>query len=899
MKVRIKLKLYLVIFFVLCPNILWAEYVPVETARQVAVNSLNKSIQAKALQRRQKESPGVEVEQRAVQKITEEQITETFPATENDILVYYVFNFSPEGWAIISADDAAYPVIGYSESGFYDPNVLNQPPALTTWMDNVAAEIADAVARGLQGLPDTVQAWKQLSVAPDNFLPDLGDLDTAQSVPPLIQSTWGQGGVQVWWYESSSSYDRYCPWEYTDWSHLWIQYCPTGCTATAMAQIMRYWKWPPVGQGSHGYDPPYVCSHECSGFDLREVDFSQQYYDWSDSSMPLNGPSYAIARLMRDIGVAVEMDYTPSGSGAWPGDAFQNYFRYNAGPLEYKSFSLIWISKLKAELDVGRPIWYAGFDESGKSGHAFVCDGYDSSGYFHFNWGWDGSYDGYFTVDDLTPGGDDYSYNQGAIFGIQPNSPLEVYVDDDYSAVGFNDGHTWFIDAFSSIQVAILTVRPGVTVSVAAGTYNEAIDFKGKAMRLYSSAGPDVTIINGTGHYHVVQCVSGEGPDTVLDGFTITGGNANGPQYFDKWGGGMWNNLSGPTVTNCIFRQNVANEYGGGMFNHYCSPIVTNCTFNSNTANDHGGGMHNYYSNPTVTNCNFTSNFGSYDGGGMHNYYSSPTVTNCTFSGNSAMGGGGMSNWDSSPTVTNCNFISNSSSTGGGMFNYRSNSMPTVTNCKFLVNRARGGGGGMHNYEYSSPAVHNCTFSGNSVTLAGYGGGGIYNEQSSTMMTNCILWGDTPDEIRNKESADHVYYSDVQGGYVGTGNINADPFFVDSAAGNLRLRPGSPCIDKGSNAYVPSGITNDLDGHPRIIDGDCNDIDVVDMGAYEFNYAYMGDLDYNCSVNFGDISILAQAWMTQKGEPDWDWVCDISDPPDDFIDWRDVAVLCENWLATP
>jgi hypothetical protein len=205
----------------------------------------------------------------------------------------------------------------------------------------------------------------------------------------------------------------------------------------------------------------------------------------------------------------------------------------------------------------------------------------------------------------------------------------------------------------------------------------------------------------------------------------------------------------------------------------------------------------------------------------------------------------------------------------------------------------------MYNYEYSSPAVHNCTFSGNSVTLAAYGGGGIYNEQSSTMMTNCILWGDTPDEIKNKESADHVYYSDVQGGYVGTGNINADPFFVDSAAGNLRLRPGSPCIDKGSNAYVPSGITNDLDGHTRIIDGDCNNTEVVDMGAYEFNYAYMGDLDYNCSVDFFDFSILERAWMTQKGDPDWDWVCDISDPPDDFIDWRDVAVLCENWLATP
>jgi hypothetical protein len=74
---------------------------------------------------------------------------------------------------------------------------------------------------------------------------------------------------------------------------------------------------------------------------------------------------------------------------------------------------------------------------------------------------------------------------------------------------------------------------------------------------------------------------------------------------------------------------------------------------------------------------------------------------------------------------------------------------------------------------------------------------------------------------------------------------------------------------------------------------------VVDMGAYEFDLSYFGDFDKDCSVNFGDISILAQTWMTQKGEPGWDGVCDISDPHDDYIDWRDLAILCDNWLTTP
>jgi hypothetical protein len=931
MKVRTELRLYLVIFFVLCPDILWAEYVPVETARQVAVNSLNKSIQAKALQRRQKESPGVEVEQRAVPKMTEEQITDIFPATENDILVYYVFNFSPQGWAIISADDAAYPVIGYCESGFYDPNVLNQPPALTAWMDNVAAEIANAVARGLQGLPDTVQAWKQLSVAPDNFLPDLGDPATAQSVGPLIQSTWGQGINQDGWPWGNNSYNKYCPWEYTDWTHLYRNYCPTGCTATAMAQIMKYWKWPPVGYGSHGYNTTYVCSHECSGFGWREVDFSQQYYDWSDSSMPLNTYSNAIAILMRDIGVAVEMDYTPSGSGAWPGNAFQDYFRYNAGPRENKAMNLIWIGKLKAELNAGRPIWYAGENASGSSAHAFVCDGYDSSGSFHFNWGWDGSYDGYFTVDDLTPGSHDYSYSQSAIFGIQPNMPLEVYVDDNYSAGGFNDGHKWFIDAFNSIQLAILIVRPGGTVSVAAGTYNEAIDFKGKAIHLYSIGGPDVTTINGFGHYHVVQCIGSEGPDTILDGFTITGGIANGSTDLDKCGGGMFNYYSSPTVTNCRFISNVASLHGGGMHNEYCSPNVTNCSFIVNASAAHGGGMMNnvdslptvvncsfslntagssgggmansFYCNPTVTNCTFSGNSAKGFGGGMYNYYSSPTVTNCRFSDNkvtsAGSGGGGIcNNEQSSPTVTNCNFTNNGGAFyGGGMFNYVSSS-PNVTNCNFSGNSAQEGGGGMCNIT-SEPTVTNCTFRGNSAVRFG---GGMFNGNSDPTVTNCIFWDDTPFEMYNPSSSPIVTYSDVKGctglPWFGTGCIDADPCFVDMSAGNLRLRPESLCIDAGDNS-APNLQPTDLDGHPRIIDGDCNNIGVIDMGAYEFDLAYFGDFDDNCSVDFFDFSILAQAWMTQEGEPGWDWVCDISDPPDNYIDWRDLVVIAENWLATP
>ena len=88
-----------------------------------------------------------------------------------------------------------------------------------------------------------------------------------------------------------------------------------------------------------------------------------------------------------------------------------------------------------------------------------------------------------------------------------------------------------------------------------------------------------------------------------------------------------------------------------------------------------------------------------------------------------------------------------------------------------------------------------------------------------------------------------------------------------------------------------------MDGHPRIIDGDCNDTEVVDMGAYEFNYAYMGDFNYNCEVDFADFSIIALAWLTEPGDHNWDPHYNIGVPADSLIDWRDAVILCYNWLA--
>ncbi len=404
---------------------------------------------------------------------------------------------------------------------------------------------------------------------------------------------------------------------------------------------------------------------------------------------------------------------------------------------------------------------------------------------------------------------------------VQAASSDVVYVDID-NVAGPWDGTSW-ASAYQTIQEglddAYLT---GKEVWVATGTYkptsttDRTISFQLKSgVALYGGFNgteivcwqrnwaTNVTILSadiGTlgddsdNSYHVVVGAD----DATLDGFTITGGNANGTGNDGK---------------------------GGGMYNDNCSPTVTNSNFSSNSAGD-GGGMYNHKSSPMVTDCMFSSNSAGW-GGGMCNGESSPMVTNCIFSSNSAVnGGGGMLNLDySSPTVTNCTFYINPATWGGGMQNRKSS--PTVINCIFSDNSATAWGGGMNNDE-SSPIITNCTVYSNSASI---GGGAMSNGKSSPTVTNCIFW-DNGDEIANDvTSTPLVTYSDIQGGYSGEGNISAAPLFVDSAGSDCRLRAGSPCIDAGTNEGAP---TEDIDGNPRPIDGDRDGTAITDMGAYEY-----------------------------------------------------------------
>src|SRR5579872_1183174 len=343
---------------------------------------------------------------------------------------------------------------------------------------------------------------------------------------------------------------------------------------------------------------------------------------------------------------------------------------------------------------------------------------------------------------------------------------------------------------FPTIQAAIDAAGAGDTIVVAAGTYHESLQW----------SLTDLTI-QGAG--------AGQ---TVVDPSAANGGP--GGRCLTVTNRSAASKLSGFT-----FQNGTSSSLGGGMYNDHSSPTVTNCTFSNNTV--HGSDS----DDPA-------------HGGGMYNFNSSPTVINCIFSNNKADSTGAMFNDHGRPTVTSCAFISNSARSVGAMTNFLCNA--AVTNCIFWGNSTPFDiGGGMLNY-MSSPVVTNCTFSNNSARA----GGAMYNNNSGPTVINCIIWGNSASMagggIFNFFSSPGVSYSDVQdllnATPDGNGNFAADPLFVNAPTGNLRLLPGSPCVNAGTNAAVSTppfptdGVGNplDLDDNPRI------NLGSVDMGAYEW-----------------------------------------------------------------
>lgn len=393
---------------------------------------------------------------------------------------------------------------------------------------------------------------------------------------------------------------------------------------------------------------------------------------------------------------------------------------------------------------------------------------------------------------------------------------------------------------------------------------------------------------DGENAYHVL-IGSNTDETAVLDGFTVAGGNANidaGIEAAKHLGGGALTIAGTPLFNRCHFKRNRA-EYGGALYNRQLDGIsISECHFIENYAYWYGAAIRNYEAAAVIINSTFVSN-NSANGAtvacGGAAFVATCVVTSCEFLNNVAGGPGAAIQTTAAVIVTDSTFINNHSPIAAGAVQAQAGS--TLTRCVFRNNRSVYVGGALNvNGTIASPVtirdceftgnectqfiggailgsnlqVLNCAFSNNSApqggaiytvsglvkivgcSIAFNAGSGVFVDESGVselLVHNSILWGNSTSQIEsgivgpppppNFTPIISVSYSNIQNGWPGDGNIDADPKFIQPGCDNLRLAHDSPCINAGSNALIPAGVTSDLDGNPRIQGG------IVDMGAYE------------------------------------------------------------------
>ncbi len=324
----------------------------------------------------------------------------------NAVPVFYVFNVNNnKGFVIVTAEDAAHPIIGYSDEGaFIVPTTNNN---VYFWLQNRKNEVIAMRTQNITASADISDEWTSYANNTKRAIHSVAS--GRDSVLPLCSTYWDQ----------SPYYNAMCPGGSV-----------TGCVATAMAQIMKYWKYPSIGTGSscyydqtnHGFSENY--GQLCATYDTS-------HYIWSEmQNNPLGGPNAQIAKLMYDCGVSVDMDYTPTGSGAFviggaPSalNSYTAYFAYDASTINAQGYNsnqqASWIALLENELNNKRPMQFQGTDPT-NGGHSWVCDGYSATNEMHMNWGWSGGDNGYFAVTALNPAPFNFSQDIGVIYGIEP-----------------------------------------------------------------------------------------------------------------------------------------------------------------------------------------------------------------------------------------------------------------------------------------------------------------------------------------------------------------------------------------------------------------------------------------------------------------------------------------------
>ncbi len=363
---------------------------------------------------------------------------------------YYIINLTPHGFIILSNEYSAVPVIAYSFNSSYSTEKQN--PAFDWWMNHRAKEIRQLRKLKLSKNPQWEWYMHKHSVK------------SSKAVAPLVITKWDQGKF----------YNTMCPAD----PNGPDGHCVTGCVATAVSQLMYYHRWPLTGTGCHSYQ------HNVYG--TIEACFDTCHYNYSAMTPSLLNYNYPAALLLYTTGISFDMVYGPNGSGVWNhsvANSMKAYFKYcpETRYIFRDSTSLNWDSLVTTNLDARKPLYYAGWEDTTfTSGHAFVCDGYQDSGYYHFNWGWGGYADGYFYSNQLNPAGSNFNICQELIVDIYPDTlqyAYPVYCHNDTlshytGTISTNYGtKTYLPNAQCSWLVAPLC---GKTISMQFYTFNLA-----------------------------------------------------------------------------------------------------------------------------------------------------------------------------------------------------------------------------------------------------------------------------------------------------------------------------------------------------------------------------------------------------------------------------------------
>ncbi len=313
---------------------------------------------------------------------------------------YWIVNFDPKGFVILSGNENLFPLVAY---GFRN-NCPNDPEAgnFQSWMDGISAQAKYVRDHDCKADSKIQSAWDNI------HNPDYWKSSKEAGGEPMLQTEWDQGK----YYNASCPEDPAGP----------DGHALTGCVATALGQLMNYFRYPNQGTGYYSYTDP--------NYGYLEMDFSEQSYNWDAMGSKLSDYNPDVADLLHHIGISVDMQYGPDGSGMTNHKGaytLYTYFGY-ADSTTYlfrdsldESFD--WSGMLIDHLDQNIPLYYAGWSDTVyQSGHAFIVDAYQDSTYFHFNWGWGGNSDGYFNINSLTPSGADFTLLHEAIANAVPKT---------------------------------------------------------------------------------------------------------------------------------------------------------------------------------------------------------------------------------------------------------------------------------------------------------------------------------------------------------------------------------------------------------------------------------------------------------------------------------------------